>query len=167
MTNGLCETGRLLRVRPSWPGLPEVRTVYVTPGIMMLLDGPWADAKTEKRWNQARQQIDDFIDGRRLTLRSAPRRKSSCFMSQLDPSGDEVWEIRCRDPKPGLRLFGSFAATDVIVLLTWDYHEDLGPETDWTRAIQKYKAEWQRHFAAPAFRAAYPNGYLTKAVILD
>jgi hypothetical protein len=165
--DSLCVDRRLFRVRPSWPGLQEVRVIYVTPGIIVLLEGPWADRQTEKRWNRARQQIDDFIDGKRLTLRTAPRKKSTCFMSQLDPPDNEIWEIRCRDPKPGLRIFGSFATLNVFVGLTWDYHEDLGPEEDWKRAIRNYQAQWQMHFTAPAFTGSYPHGYLTKAVILD
>jgi hypothetical protein len=106
--NKLCVEGRLIKVKQSYGGLPEKRAIYATPFLMALVDGPWNDAKWEKRWYRTRQQMDEFIDGIRLTLRSAPRKKSTCFMSQLEPTSNEIWEIRCRDPKPGLRIFGSF-----------------------------------------------------------
>src|SRR5579864_6550579 len=94
-------SGQLVRLRLFFRGLPEKRTIYVAPALMPLLHGPWEDARWEKRWHRVRQQLDDFIDGLphdRIFVRSAPRKRSTCFMSRLDPEGDEIWEIRCRDP---------------------------------------------------------------------
>lgn len=168
--NGHVNAGRLVRVKQSFPGSPEKRVIYVTPTLMALLDGPWGNTTWEKRWNRARQQIDDFIDGLprdRIFVRSAPRKKSTCFMSLLDPESNEIWELRCRDPKPGLRIFGSFIAQDVFVALTAAPHECLTVEDDWNQAIQQYKVEWSRHFTLPAFSGSYPHDYLTNAIILD
>jgi hypothetical protein len=165
--NKLCDDGLLVKVEQSWPGLPERRTIYVTPSLVTLLEGPWHEVIWEKRWYRARQQIDEFIDGTRLTLRSAPRKSSTCFMSLLEPESNEIWEIRCRDPKPGLRIFGSFIKRDTFVALTCAPHECLTSEEDWDRAIQQYKTEWEKHFNEPAFRGPYPNDYLTNAIIFD
>jgi hypothetical protein len=88
-------------------------------------------------------------------------------MSRLDPEPDEIWEIRVRDPKPGLRIFGSFIKQDEFVALTAAPHECLDTEEDWNRAIQQYKGEWNRHFTSRAFSGSYPHDYLTNAIILD
>jgi hypothetical protein len=111
--------------------------------------------------------MDEFIDGVRLTLRSAPRKQSTCFMSQLEPASNEIWEIRCRDPKPGLRIFGSFVQRDIFVALTCAPHECLMQEEDWNNAIQQYKMEWKKHFSQAAFTGFYPHDYLTRAIIFD
>ncbi len=138
----LCKEGRLIHLKQTFPEFAEKRTCYITPGMANLLEGPWETATWEKRWYRARQYLDDFIDGVRFTVRSEPRKKSTCDISLLDPSVNEIWEMRCRDSKPGLRIFGSFAKKDVFVALTCAPHECLGIESDWNEAIQHFKQEW-------------------------
>src|SRR5262245_34073758 len=163
--------GRLVRVEQLFVICPGLRVIYFTPKLKELLDGPWSDHKWEEHWNKVRQQIDEFIDGlpteRRITVRSSARKKSTCFMSLLDPEANEIWEIRCRDPKPGMRLFGSFVKKDVFVALIAAPHEFLSSEEDWNRTIQQYKEKWAKHFSATAFRGSYPHDYLTDDVILS
>ena len=162
--------GRLVRFVPIVCSPPQRRVIYVTLALKNLLDGPWVGDEWEIRWSRAKQQLDDFMDGLprdRIFVRSAPRKKSACFMSLLDPENDEIWEIRCRDPKPGLRIFGSFIRQDVFVALTAAPHECLSSEGDWDRAIQQYKQEWNKYFSSAAFSGAYPNDYLTRAIVLD
>lgn len=164
--------GRLVRLRQSFPGLAERRKIYTSPQLAALLKGPWnGDRRWERRWSRAAQQIDEFIDGLlrdpRITVRSAPRKKSTCFMSRLDPERNEVWEIRCRDPKPGLRIFGSFIAKDQFVALLALPHECLNDEDDWNKLIVRYKEEWAWHFTAQPISGVYPNDYISDAVILD
>lgn len=88
-------------------------------------------------------------------------------MSRLDPERNEVWEIRCRDPKPGLRIFGSFIAKDQFVALLALPHECLNDEDDWNKLIVRYKEEWAWHFTAQPISGVYPNDYISDAVILD
>jgi hypothetical protein len=163
--------GQLVRLTQSFPGLAERRKIYTTAEIAMLMRGPWNDRAWERRWNRAVQQIDEFIDGLyndpRITVRSAPRKKSTCFMSRLEPESDEIWEIRCRDPKPGLRVFGSFIAKDEFVALLALPHECLNSDDDWNSLIQLYKREWNRYFTTQPFSGTYPNDYISNAVIFD
>lgn len=164
--------GRLVRLKQSFPGLAERRKVYATPQIAALLKGPWnGDKGWERRWNRAVQQLDEFIDGLirdpRITVRSAPRKKSTCFMSRLDPESEEVWEIRCRDPKPGVRIFGSFVAKDEFVALLALPHECLSNDDDWNKLIARYKVKWRQHFTTQAISGAYPNDYISNAIIFD
>jgi hypothetical protein len=169
--NAHLSSERLVRLAQSFPGLAERRKVYTIPEISSLLRGPWSDTTWERRWSRAVQQIDEFIDGLysdpRITVRSAPRKKSTCFMSRLDPDSAEVWEIRCRDPKPGLRIFGSFVTKDEFVALMALPHECLNNDDDWNALIAQYKGEWDRHFTTQPFSGAYPHEYISNAVILD
>jgi hypothetical protein len=70
-------------------------------------------------------------------------------MARLFPGVDEVWEIRSRDPKPGLRIFGRFAERNVFVALNWSDRTSLGPQgsREWATAIRTCKAEWRKLFA--------------------
>jgi hypothetical protein len=169
---------RLIRLKLFYSGgLPEKRQIFVTPGLLSLLHGPWISQpkwpkrkQWETRWNKARQHLDDFIDGLmtdRIYVRSGPRKKSSCFMSRLDPETEEIWEIRVRDPKPGLRILGSFARQDMFVALTAAPHECLSTEEDWNRVIQQYKKKRNQYFTASPFSGSYPHDYITNAFILD
>jgi len=170
--NSHLSDGWLIRLKQSFPGLKERRKIYVTKSVEALLKGPWNGNSTwERRWNRAVQQLDEFIDGLvrdpRITVRSASRKKSSCFGSRLDPDSDEIWEIRCRDPRPGLRIFGSFIAKDEFVALLALPHECLSTDDDWNRLITQYKGDWTRHFTEPPFSGDYPHGYISNAVIFD
>ena len=170
--NTLISSGRLVRLIQSFPGLRERRKLYATVDLVLLLRGPWNGNKVwERRWGRAIQQIDEFIDGLysdpRITVRSAPRKKSTCFMSRLDPESDEVWEIRCRDPKPGLRIFGSFIAKDEFVALLALPHECLSNDDDWKPLIEQYKGEWKGYFNTQPFSGAYPHDYISNAVVFD
>jgi hypothetical protein len=71
------------------------------------------------------------------------------------------------DPRPGIRLFGSFIETNVFVVLSCAPHECLRIDEDWQAAIRHYKAEWGKYFCEPAFMGAYPNDYITRAIVLD
>jgi hypothetical protein len=90
-------------------------------------------------------------------------------MAQLDSVQDEVWEIRSRDPKPGIRVFGRFAETDLFVALTWWWRSDLkGPKSkQWRNAREGCKAEWQKLFPAyPAKSGTQINDYISAKIYL-
>jgi len=169
--NNLCQTGRLVLLRPAIPGLRQRRKLYLAKSLhAALTQGPWSNAKDEARWGELRFWCDRFTDGGRIYLRERPRAKNSTAdMAQLEPWADEVWEIRSIDPKPSIRVFGSFTDKDVFVGLTWSFRKDLngygGPK--WQRAIQAYKTEWQTLFDCQPISGGYPSDYLSEAVVLD
>lgn len=166
----LCSNGRLFQLSPVMPGLGERRRVYVSQTINDAVTGPWTNRKEEERWGELRYWFDRFIDGARIYVRERPRAKNSTAdMAQLEPWYDEVWEIRAIDPRPSIRIFGSFIQRDVFVGLTWAFRKDLdgfdGPK--WRQAIETYQAEWSAFFTTGAMSGAYPNDYLTQSIVLD
>lgn len=169
--NSLCQAGRLVLLRPAIPGLRQRRTIYLAKTLHTTLNqGPWLNSKDEMRWYELRYWFDRFTDGARLYLRQRPRaKKSTADMAQLEPWTDEIWEIRSIDPKPSIRVFGSFIAKDVFVGLTWEFRKNLngygGPK--WLHAIQTYKTEWQNFFDCNPISGEYPHDYLSEAIVLD
>jgi hypothetical protein len=107
--------------------LGRKRSAYLSQDIMALLAaGPWPTSKDQERWGYLTYWFDRFTDGARLTLRSEPRpKKSTADMARLEPVADEVWEVRSLDPKPAMRVFGSFAQRDVFVGLAWAWRKNL------------------------------------------
>jgi hypothetical protein len=169
--NNLCTAGLLVLHRPAIPGLRQRRKFYLAkPFHNLVTVGPWSDAKNEARWGELRYWCDRFTDGGRIYLREQPRaKKSTASMAQLEPWTDEVWEIRSIDPKPSIRVFGSFIERDEFIGLTWHFRKDLngygGPK--WLQAIQAYKTEWKNLFDCEPKTGDYPNDYLSEAVVLD
>jgi hypothetical protein len=169
--NNLCQAGRLVLHQPAIPGLRLRRRVYLAKTLhTALIKGPWLNLKDEVRWHELRYWFDRFTDGGRIYLRERPRaKKSTADMAQLEPWTDEIWEIRSIDPKPSIRVFGSFIGKDALVALTWSFRKDLngygGPK--WLQAIQTYRTEWQNFFDCMPLSGEYPNDYLSEAIVLD
>ncbi|MCY3879901.1 MAG: hypothetical protein OXF74_12075 [Rhodobacteraceae bacterium] len=72
--------------------------------------------------------FDSFVEGRivSVSLIDPHNKPTNVYLARLHPAEDEVWEIRSRAPKPGLRVFGRFSAKDCFVALRWRRRKDLG-----------------------------------------
>jgi hypothetical protein len=116
--------------------------------INELLVGPWADPVHEERCGKLRADLDMFVEGRLISVARDSRRAGTAYMSQLEPAQNEVWDIRSRDPRPGIRVFGRFAETDVFVALTWSERLTLGKagSAEWRGEIERCKAIWRALF---------------------
>lgn len=165
------DEGRLYLLEPALPGSPCVRWLFISPEILKAINGPWEDSAEEYRLGRLRADFDHFIEGRRISIGKHPYKKNKkAYMSQLDPVADEVWEIRSIDPKPGVRVFGSFSEKDAFVALTWLYRAPLkGPDSrEWRDAREQCKAEWRKLF--PTYRphtgADLENDYASNAFLV-
>jgi hypothetical protein len=144
--------------------------MYISPELLSLLEGPWADVAQEIRANKLRADLDYFIEGGNIAIGQDPyKKKRTAYMVRLDPAYDEVWQIRSRDPKPGIRVFGRFADRDVFVALTWSERTPLGGPGNlaWIEAINLCKSEWRKLFPAyqPISGSDY-NDYLSGGFFL-
>lgn len=159
---------RLFQVQSSLDE-PTKRHLYVSPEIQVLLDGPWSTAAWEGRCGYLRADLDRFVEGQSLDIAELPYKGKWSYMLRLHPPSHEVWEIRSRIPKPGLRLFGAFAGFDNFVALTWASRAELGgPESRaWRDAIVACRTEWNNLF--PAYRplsGANFHDYLSKIILV-
>lgn len=156
---------RLFRLLPALPRIGHVRQMFISDEIRGLFDGPWHIPEWEARCGSLRADLDRFIEGAVIPVAEKPFKGKTSYLKRLVPDSDEVWEIRSRDPKPGIRVFGRFARKDVFVALTWAEREPLlGPSSrEWRIARVACKTEWRKLFPAyePISSGANFHDYLS------
>lgn len=138
--------GELFLVRPSVEGDPIERNMFVSSEVHKLLVGPWESEEEEKRCNQLKGDLDHFITGGRIGVCLGIRKHQNAYMARLDRdgAGDDVWEIRSADPKPGIRIFGRFAEIDTFIGLTWWQRKLISNPRQWALRKRECKAAWNR-----------------------
>jgi hypothetical protein len=93
---------------------PERRVLLINEEIANLLNDHEGG-----RMQRLRADLETFIKGEEISLSVTPYKHRTAYMGLLSPEGEGIWEIRSRDPKPALRVFGRFAIKDVFVALAW------------------------------------------------
>lgn len=146
-----CARGRLFVLEPYVSGQLIRRTIVLSAELHLLIYEPWDGPSWEYRCRSLWAYLDAFILGVSVTVAKRPFLAKKAYFAQLHPASEEVWEIRSRNPRPSLRIFGRFAATDVFVALTWSKRAVLGAakSREWRDARERCKSEWRRLF--PAF----------------
>ena len=140
----LVSEGRLIDHEPSVPAQRGKRRVYLSPTLQSLLDGPWQSKVDEKAWARVRQDLDHFVTDGLVSVARETYRSKDAHISRLVEGSEEVWELRCRASKPGIRVFGRFAVVNEIVLLTWELRlrlKDRDP-FEWIWAKEYCKDAW-------------------------
>ncbi len=122
--------------------------MLITPEINEKLEGPWASGGERYRFGRLRADLEMFVEGGLIAVALEPFEARDAYMGRLDRPSDEVWDIRSRDPKPGLRVFGRFAEVDFFVALRWDtrkeYEDRHSPLWNWV--INQCKRDWVNLF---------------------
>src|SRR5260370_6873718 len=109
---------RLFLLKPLNKKDNKKRTVLVSKEINQVIVGPWADGPQGTRCARLRGDLENLITAENITVCWDPRKARNEQIGRLDQVRDEVWDLRSRDPKPGLRVFFRFAEKDVFVALT-------------------------------------------------
>lgn len=161
----LCDIGRLARFWPPLAVPKHRRAMYVSRSIEELLINSWDSPQQELRWGYVLSDLCVFVRDPWVTVAADPRRAKAAYMARLLPDGDEVWDVRCRDPHPGIRLLGRFAEKNVFIALTWEERLPLGrfESDEWKAAINRCATEWNLHFWSDPLRGNYPDDYLDGA----
>jgi hypothetical protein len=145
--------GRLYEVPLLSPDMTPKRRILATPKLMAQIDGGEAKGGQRRLVVELRADLDDFIGGGPITV-GGPRHRSA-YMKPMVRSkrdrgfgGHEVWEIRSRDPEPGIRVFGRFAQFDVYVATDWELRTTLGAFGSfiWRQEIRRCKHDWSTVF---------------------
>jgi hypothetical protein len=110
--------GKLFSIEP-FLGDPVARMMVISPEIQGLLDGPWESETMERRCGRLEADLQAFVKGDNIALSLTPYEHKTAYLGRLDRPKDEVWDIRSRDPSPGLRVFGRFGDIDLFVALSW------------------------------------------------
>lgn len=160
---------RLFRLRPPTllPDQREKREIYVSEEINAKILGPWSDKSEEYRSGKVHADLLAFTYKHMMVVARNPRQGGASDMSRLVPPDREVWDIRCIDPKPGIRILGRFAEKNLFIGLTWEirlYLKNFGSR-EWRNAIVKCVREWSLLFPAYSpLMGNYFDHYLTDAV---
>ncbi len=156
------ERGLLTLVEPTMPSDPMIRDLYASPAVYDLVTGPWANKEEEVRCGRLRADFDRFVTGRVIpaALNDPDSKQRDAYLCRLIPAENEVWEIRSRAPRPGIRVFGRFADTDCFVALNWGLRKNLGG-----RDSREFKQEVRNCLAA--WRKAFPSHDAFKGETID
>ena len=136
---------------PLFPGGAIRRYLFVSQKIALRLDNCWGNSSVDRRNGLLREQLDRFTLGYRISVGMDPfDKRKTAYMARLHPVRDGFWCIRSIDPRPSLRVFGGFAATDVFVALSVSERKELGgPKSRaWRDEIVRSKVAWRNLFAA-------------------
>ena len=120
-----------------------------------------ADPTVSARWSNLRADIDHFVSGGYVNAK---------FLKPLSPVRHGVWTLRSVRPRPGLRVFGRFAAPDVFVAT--HVHErrllEAKGSQEWEFAKLECEEEWRRLFGdRRPFIAARYTEYITDNAARD
>jgi hypothetical protein len=137
------------------------RTVFVSREVADLVLGDWDDSPLGTRHARAKAVLDDFLVGGFVTIAENPFDKSTTAMlARVAPVEDEIFQFRCLDPVPGIRILGCFSELDTFVALTWDYRENFGDE--WPERVNECRAKWKELFGdTPPFKGKNLNEYVS------
>ena len=114
------ELQRLVREEVLWCVEPMLgdratRTVLVSSALSSICSA----ATSESRIGRLLANLQDVVTGGHVTLSFQPFKHKNATFGILYPAVEATWELRSRDPKPGLRVFGRFADWDTFVAVDW------------------------------------------------
>jgi hypothetical protein len=161
------DDGRLVLVEPLLP-VAHARVIYVTRELdEALAAGAEAEeGSTAHRIGLLQTDLDWFIAGELITVGYG--KEDHCRMKPLDPQDEEVWEIRSRDPKPSIRVFGRFSEPDVFIATHMAWRSELGAwgSQEWATEIRRCKAAWRQLFPTyPPHSGVNVHDYVTENVV--
>lgn len=122
------------------------RLILVTTDVWRFLHGPWDGNDEVIGGNELHETLRFISEGGRVMVGSGKDR--ACHFKELSMAAPRVWEIRTRQPRPGYRLFGMFAETDIFIGTNYSDRLSLGNErsTEFKAAIRASKASWRSLF---------------------
>jgi hypothetical protein len=112
--------GSLHEVKPA-VGEPLKRFMLISTPLHRLLYGPWKSIEAADRLTSLRADLEEFVSEGIVSMHLAPRSAKKgtaardAYVGLLDPAGAGIFDIRSRDPRPGLRVLGAFAKVDMFI----------------------------------------------------
>jgi hypothetical protein len=137
------------------------RKLYLSEEVA---DGLFTQATEDQdgiRRARAQAVLEDFVDGGFLTVAEDPFDKDrKAIMARVDPVNLEIFDFRCLDPEPGIRVLGCFVDIDEFVALTWDYREEF--DGRWPEQVKRCSESWKEIFgSALPHKGAQLDAYLS------
>lgn len=153
---------RLSHLLPLEPSHSVERDVYVSESVWDFLDGDVDDENLARVGARAYRRLESFIRGKPVVLGMDPRQKDrTSLIARNDDPADGVVDVRVNDPKPAVRIFGCFAAQNVLILLLVRTRSDLAKK-GFAGSVKECRRHWDTLFPGYApLVSENPNDYLT------
>lgn len=156
------KTRALYRLRAVIPGPLPHRQLLISPEVRtFVLSGT-------QRAMQLRADLDLYSNCGNIMACMRPFEARYALFGLLDPTSDGVWDIRSR-AAPALRIIGGFIERDCFIGLTLHQRTLLGgrQSTQWARAIERCRMEWQTLFSHPRITGGNIHDYISRNVSLE
>lgn len=139
-----CELGKLRLHEPLRRSYIVNRHVFVGEMVRQFLEGHESvDSSFDRVAGRTIAILDRFVNGSYVTFGIEPHDKNShSQIARVDPRDQGIVDYRITDPNPQVRIFGGFAAPDVLVLLTWAPRAGLNFRAE----VTKCRAAWDELF---------------------
>lgn len=111
--------GRLFPLEMSLESDRVLRGLFLSSEMKKLMEGPWTSAQCGSRVSRLQADFESYAKGESIVMSLEPFAAEDATFGRLDAPDDEVWDLRSRDPSPGLRVFGRFAAPNVFIAFDW------------------------------------------------
>jgi len=155
-------SGDLRLLTPAIPSTACVRWVFVSKALFDAFHGPWATTGEEKNMMRARATMDAFTSGQRISVRLPPSKNVSAQLALLEDARDEVWEFRCRDPDPQMRIFGRFAEPDLFIAFIKRNRDEFKSNDDFQPVMEECKRHWRTYFPSyTPYRGSSAHDYVS------
>jgi hypothetical protein len=146
--NRLIQGGQIVHVPCQLRGVSSRRHVFLEASLHdRLAQAMTGSTKDDIRLAGLWADLDRFTSGSVITVGGDPFNKGqTAFMARTHPVQDGIFDLRSRDPSPGIRLFGAFCETDVFLGLTWKWRHELGSRHDrlFDLAVLEATGVWDR-----------------------
>ena len=164
---------RLVMLNPFLPFDPVVRTMVMSNEVARHVHGPWPSIDAERRCARVRADLDAFVTGAVVTICLEPFEASDERFGLLHKPSYGIFDVRCFDPRPNIRILGGFADQDLFVALTfhprskpisWLDRPPLGDggSVEWASAVHDTRKEWCDLFGSEQPRTGKtPDVFLT------
>jgi hypothetical protein len=164
---------RLVMLDPFLPYDPVVRHMAMSQEVANFVLGPWSNADAEKRCARVRADLDAFVIGALTSICLAPFEAEDERFGLLRQERFGIFDLRCYDPRPNIRILGGFAEQDWFVALTfhprsvavpWIPRVPLGcgGSAEWASAIHDTREAWRDLFGdVPPRTGSTPDVFLT------
>ena len=155
---------RLFHLPLHLPGGYAMREMVISEEVRDIATPPWSETHEGTRHSGFRGDLDAFTRGDEFSVAEDPFKKPHyAMLARVDPVGNEIWDVRNTDPRPGIRGLGAFGGKDFLIVLTWDYRENFEGDADhWATEIDRCRAKWNELFGSiPRFTGASLDEYLS------
>ena len=152
------------------------RCVFLSEELRDLLEEQHTARESAFRIGRLQADLEAFAKGEIVSFCFVPFEAGDAFFGKLHRVEEEIWDVRNRNPKPGIRLFGRFAAQNVFIASTWfprsqswNGKQPLGRRNNplWEQAKDLTRKHWNTLFPDHhPLQGTHPDEYVSENGLL-